>query len=65
MPVGKTETVTMRYNFPKEFKKDIYNLLIQKQSGVPELPMKITVKKADGSVVQAEEILKEDKMFSF
>ena len=65
VPVGETKTVTLRYSLPKEIEKDAYSLLIQKQSGVRELPVKITVKKKDGSTREIEEILREDKVFSF
>jgi hypothetical protein len=65
VPIGKTETVNLTYNLPMDLKKNTYNLLIQKQSGSGDLPVKITVKKADGSVSEVSETLKGDKVFSF
>jgi hypothetical protein len=65
VPIGETRMYVFRYNFPKEAKKSVYSLLVQKQSGISELPVKISVKKADGTVFEAEEVLKEDKVFSF
>lgn len=64
VPIGKTETIVMKYNFPRGyFQEDSYNLLVQKQSGSGELPVKITLKRADGSEVSADEVLTGDKEF--
>jgi hypothetical protein len=63
--IGKTETVNLTYNLPLDFKNKPYNLLIQKQSGSGDLPVKITVKKADGSTSEINEVLRGDKTFSF
>jgi len=65
VPIGKTETVNLTYNLPLDFKNKIYSLLIQKQSGSGDLPVKIIVKKANGSTSEINEILKGDKIFSF
>ena len=65
VPIGKTETVNLTYNLPMDFKNKIYSLMIQKQSGSGDLPVKIIVKKADGSTSEINEILKGDKTFSF
>ena len=65
VPVGNTETVTLKYNLPAEIKSNLNSLLIQKQSGSGDLPVKVTVKKADGSVSEMSDILTEDKVFNF
>jgi len=65
VPVGQSKTIELKYNLPERMKDGIYSLLIQKQSGVPELPVKISVRKADRSVIGAEEVLREDKVFNF
>jgi hypothetical protein len=63
--IGKKETITLKYDLPAELKSNSYSLFIQKQSGSGEVPVSISVKKADGSVSEANEVLREDKMFSF
>ncbi|OGI26446.1 MAG: hypothetical protein A3J76_00630 [Candidatus Moranbacteria bacterium RBG_13_45_13] len=65
VPVGQSKTVELKYNLPERAKNGVYSLLVQKQSGVTELPVKISIKKADGSLEEKEEVLKEDKVFSF
>ena len=62
LPVGETKTIALKYNLPN--KNGAYSLLIQKQSGVSELPVRISVKKTDDSVTTAEEFLTEDKEFN-
>ena len=63
--IGKKGTVTLKYDLPSELKNDNYSLFIQKQSGSGEVPVSISVKKADGSVSEVNEVLLEDKMFNF
>ncbi|MDP1845822.1 MAG: DUF4012 domain-containing protein [Candidatus Moranbacteria bacterium] len=63
--IGKKETITLKYDLPAELKNNNYSLFIQKQSGSGEVPVSISVKKADGSVSEINEVLLEDKMFSF
>jgi len=62
--IGKEDTIILRYNLPENIRNDNYRLFVQKQSGSGELPISISVKKSDGSVVEANEVLLEDKMFS-
>lgn len=63
--IGKKETITLKYDLPAELKNNNYSLFIQKQSGSGEVPVNISVKKTDGSISEANEMLLEDKMFSF
>ena len=65
VPIGQTKTVTLKYSLPAEIKNGVYNLLIQKQSGAGEVPVKILVKEADGTTEEAEEMLAGDKVFNF
>jgi hypothetical protein len=41
--VGETKTVEFDYSLPKDFSSDDYNLLIQKQSGISNVPGKIKI----------------------
>jgi len=54
----------MKYNFPKDFQKDAYSLMVQKQSGSGELPVKIKVRKANGKLESINDVLVSDKNFS-
>lgn len=54
----------IKYELPDRFKNEDYKLLIQKQSGMRDVPVKVTVKTADGEFTQ-EEILKKDLKFEF
>lgn len=65
VPVGQTKTITLKYRLPKETDVDLKKLLIQKQSGIGELPFQVSMKKADGSETNASETLLSDKEFSF
>jgi len=64
VPVGETKTISLKYYLPENISHENYNLLLQKQSGSGELPVKIKIKKADGSELSSEEILTGDKEFS-
>ena len=63
--IGKEDTFVLRYNLPENLRNDNYNLFVQKQSGSGDVPIEISVKKTDGTVVEAKETLTEDKLFSF
>lgn len=65
VPIGQIETVNLRYNLPADFKNKTYSLLIQKQSGSGDLPVKITLKNADGTLREVNEIMRGDKLFRF
>ena len=49
VPLGQTKTVEIDYNLPKEL-KDNYNLKIQKQAGLNDIPVKIHLTDKDGTV---------------
>ncbi len=65
VPIGKTETVNLTYNLPADLKNKTYHLLIQKQSGSGDLPVKIRVVQKDGSETVIEEKLQGDKEYDF
>ena len=65
VPIGQIESITLKYNLPQALKNRPYSLLVQKQSGSGEVPIRVSVKEADGTVTEANEILAGDKEFSF
>ena len=65
VPIGETKTITLKYDLPESIKDGDYHLLVQKQSGSGEVSFEISVKKPDGSVSKAREVLLGDKMFNF
>ncbi|HPN96168.1 MAG TPA: DUF4012 domain-containing protein [Candidatus Moranbacteria bacterium] len=54
----------LKYELPADFNKDDYRLLVQKQSGVGDVPIKIHLKTKDGEFTQ-ESILNHDTRFEF
>ena len=64
VPVGGTKTITLKYKLPENISREDYKLLVQKQSGSGKLPVKIIVRKKDGSEFSAEEVLTGDREFS-
>jgi hypothetical protein len=46
--IGETKTVEFDYSLPKDFTSENYNLLIQKQSGVENIPGHITIVDKNG-----------------
>ncbi|MDH4330446.1 MAG: DUF4012 domain-containing protein [Candidatus Moranbacteria bacterium] len=60
---GETN-VFVKYELPDRFKQEDYKLLIQKQSGVGDVPVKIRVKTNEGEFTH-EEMLKKDLKLEF
>ena len=63
--IGQETNAYIKYELPADFNRDNYRLLIQKQSGVGDVPVKVTVKTKDGNVSTQEQILKKDLRFEF
>jgi len=61
-PIGKSKTVELVYDLPASVVND-YRLLIHKQAGIKELPVKIKIKFSDSIEKQWEEVLDRDKIF--
>ncbi|OGI34913.1 MAG: hypothetical protein A2259_03570 [Candidatus Moranbacteria bacterium RIFOXYA2_FULL_43_15] len=60
-----TQTAAMiKYELPADFNRDDYRLLIQKQSGVGNIPVKVHLKTKDGEFNQ-EQVLNNDLKFEF
>jgi hypothetical protein len=60
--IGGQTDVKIKYELPAEFPRDNYKLLIQKQSGVSDIPVKVHVKTKDGEFNQ-EQIMNSDLNF--
>jgi hypothetical protein len=60
---GQTQ-VMIKYQLPVDFDRNNYRLLIQKQSGVGNIPVKVHLKTKDGEFTQ-EQILNDDLKFEF
>lgn len=63
--IGKETNARIKYELPADFPRDDYRLLIQKQSGVGDVPVKIHVKTKDGKEFNQETVLKNDTKFEF
>lgn len=62
--IGQTLPTSIQYELPDTITADKYQLLIQKQSGTGDIPVKVTLKTNDGEFSQ-EATLKKDIRFSF
>ncbi|KKP79660.1 MAG: hypothetical protein A2271_03195 [Candidatus Moranbacteria bacterium RIFOXYA12_FULL_35_19] len=62
--IGRETNSTIKYELPENFNLDDYRLLIQKQSGVSNIPFKVHLKTKDGEYNQ-EQILNKDLKFEF
>jgi hypothetical protein len=60
---GETEAM-IKYELPSSVTKDNYRILIQKQSGVGDIPVKVTLKK-DGKEFTQEQTMIKDLKFEF
>jgi len=62
--INRSTHARIKYELPESVRDGDYRLLIQKQSGVGDVPVTVKVKTAEGEYVQ-EEILKKDLKFEF
>lgn len=62
--IGGETNVMIKYELPDTVSKDNYRLLIQKQSGVGDIPVKVTLKK-DGKEYTEEQTMIKDLKFEF
>lgn len=62
--MNQTLPTSIRYELPETITAENYQLLIQKQSGTGDIPVKVTIRTAEGDVSE-EAILKKDIRFSF
>jgi hypothetical protein len=57
IPLGATRSVTWNYVLPDDFAAADYDLLIEKQPGLNDVPVTITVKEKDGTTTEKNLIL--------
>lgn len=60
VPLGTTKSVTFEYDLPKNISSDAYDLKIQKQAGINDVPVKLHILKKDGTKIERELILNQD-----
>lgn len=60
--IGGGTAAMIKYNLPDRFKDEPYKLLIQKQSGMDKVPVKVHIKTKDGEF-EYSDILKKDLKF--
>ncbi|MDX9913366.1 MAG: DUF4012 domain-containing protein [Candidatus Moranbacteria bacterium] len=60
--INRGTNVRLKYELPESVREGNYKLLIQKQSGTGDVPVKVKVKTKDGEFIK-EEILKKDLKF--
>lgn len=53
VPLGTTKTVTWTYRLPERFSTEEYDLKIEKQAGVNDIPVSVTITRPDGSTRHA------------
>jgi hypothetical protein len=61
--IGRETDAMIKYELPDNFTQDDYRLLVQKQSGVGEVPIKIHIKSKEGKEFDMENNLKSDLRF--
>jgi len=63
-PILTEKTVTFEYSLPANFKREWYDLKIQKQAGLSDVPVSVTLIKKDGSREEKSFTLDQDKVLS-
>ncbi|MEI8096501.1 MAG: DUF4012 domain-containing protein [Candidatus Moraniibacteriota bacterium] len=64
VPILTEKTVTFEYTLPKDFKREWYDLKIQKQPGLNDVPVSVTVIMKDGSKEEKSFVLNRDTVLS-
>ncbi len=64
VPLGTTKTVTWTYRLPKDFESDAYDLLIEKQAGLNDVPVTVTIIGVDGQSNEKSFILNRPAVWS-
>lgn len=64
VPLGTEKTVIFRYTLPKDIERTWYDLKVEKQPGLNDVPVKVTVIKADGSKEEKEFVLNRNTVLS-
>ena len=64
VPLGQEKTIEFSYTLPEEFKDKSYDLKIQKQAGINDVPVKVHVTDKDGNKKDYEFIMNSDIVLS-
>lgn len=64
VPINSSKTVELEYSLPKEMKDGFYDLKIQKQAGVTDVPVKINIQDKDGNKKSYETLMNSDIILS-
>ena len=64
IPLGATRTVTWKYALPKGFAVDDYDLLIEKQAGLNDVPVTVTVINKAGEKTEKSFVLNRPTLWS-
>lgn len=59
VPIGQSKTIELHYSLPENLAEN-YNLLIQKQAGINDTPVKINIKLKNGAEENRNIVLNED-----
>ncbi|HAS00166.1 MAG: hypothetical protein US57_C0013G0011 [Candidatus Moranbacteria bacterium GW2011_GWC2_37_73] len=63
VPIGTSKTVEINYNLPQELKND-YNLKIQKQAGLNDVPIVFHLIREDGTTEEFSKVMNSDLVLS-
>lgn len=64
VPLGTEKTVTFRYTLPNGVKRTWYDLKVEKQPGLNDVPVKVTVIQVDGTKTEKEFVLNRNTILS-
>ncbi len=64
VPLDTEKTVTFEYNLPEDLERDWYDLKIQKQPGLNDVPVSVTVIKKDKTKEEKNFVLNRDTVWS-
>lgn len=64
VPLGTEKTVTFRYTLPKDIERVWYDLKVEKQPGLNDVPVKVVVIRPDGSKEEKSFILNRNTVLS-
>jgi hypothetical protein len=64
VPLGTEKTVTLRYTLPKEIERQWYDLKIEKQPGLNDVPVMVIIIKPDGSKEEKNFVLNRNTIWS-
>ncbi len=64
VPLGTEKTVVFRYTLPKDIERTWYDLKVEKQPGLNDVPVKVTIIKTDGTKEEKEFVLNRNTVLS-